>query len=328
MSSMRIAVVIPYYQREPGILVRALRSVEAQQGVDDVVVIVVDDASPIPASDELAQWEGQRRFPIEVIRQSNGGPGAGRNRGLAALRESDRYVAFLDSDDEWMPNHLAHALLALSAGHDFYFSDLYQLDQTVSAFKRAGRIDVGRHPTICGTDYLHRYDGDMFNQILTGNIIGTSTVVMDSLTLGDIRFNDVLVNAGEDYLFWMACARRKARFCFSSEIEARYGAGVNVYSGSSWGTENYLKRVHDEMKYRKILLDDNALKKEERLFVHGRIKVLREAFIRGTLHRIIHRESIDTAVLKAQATLDPLSIIQMPLIAGLEAAARIKNVRR
>ena len=122
MSSMRIAVVIPYYQREPGILLRALRSVEAQEGiegVDDVVVVVIDDASPVSASDELARWEGQRRFSIKVIQQPNGGPASGRNRGLDGLEENDRYVAFLDSDDEWMPMHLAHALRALSAGHDF-----------------------------------------------------------------------------------------------------------------------------------------------------------------------------------------------------------------
>ena len=325
MSSLRIAVVVPYYQREPGILVRALRSVEAQEGVDDVAVIVVDDASPIPASEELARWEGQRRFPIEVIQQPNGGPASARNRGLDALGDNDRYIAFLDSDDEWMPRHLAHALEALSAGHDFYFSDFYQPEQTVSAFRRAGRIDPARHPMICGSDFLHRYEGDMFDQILTGNVIGTSAVVIDRRTLGDIRFKEDLVQAGEDYVFWMTCARRDARFCFSAEVEAHYGAGVNVYSGAGWGTENHLKRVHHEMKYRKLVLNDPSLSAQQRRFVEAKITDLRHEFAAGLINRVTHRRPIDWAGLKAQALLDPRTMVDLPVVAGSEAAARIKR---
>ena len=328
MNSMRIAVVIPYFQREPGILVRALRSIEAQQAVEDVVIVIVDDASPVPASDELARWQGQRRFPVEVIEQPNGGPASGRNRGLDALGDEIRYIAFLDSDDEWTPMHLAHAVQGLCAGNDFYFSDFYQLDQTVSAFKRAGRIDIDKHPKIGESGFLHRYVGDMFNQILTGNLIGTPAVVLDRAALEDIRFNDALVNAGEDYLFWMACARRNARFCFSTEIEVHCGGGVNVYSGSVWGTESYLIRVHHEMKYRKLLLKDKNLNLEQRHFVNGRIKALRGEFARGLLHRVMHRESIDLAILKAQAMLDPLSMIEVPLVVGSHAASRIKQTRR
>ncbi len=46
-----------------------------------------------------------------MIRQPNSGPGAARNRGIAASRAE--FVAFLDADDEWLPDHLATALAAL-----------------------------------------------------------------------------------------------------------------------------------------------------------------------------------------------------------------------
>ena len=50
-----ITVVIPYFQREPGILARALASIAAQQACPlSVHVIVVDDASPVPADAEIA----------------------------------------------------------------------------------------------------------------------------------------------------------------------------------------------------------------------------------------------------------------------------------
>lgn len=325
MSSTRIAAVIPYFQREPGILVRALRSIEAQEGIDDLVIVIVDDGSPIPASDELARWYGPRRFPVEVIRQRNGGPASARNRALDSLSDDIRYIAFLDSDDEWTPGHLAHAIQALSSGHDFYFADLYQLDQTVSAFKRAGRIDLDRHPRIAGSASLHRFDGDMFGQILTGNVIGTPAVVLDRKTLGDLRFNQALVNAGEDYLFWMACARRNARFCFSTEVEVRCGSGVNVYARSRWGTESHLKRVHHEMRYRKILRDDRTLTVEQRRFVVDRIEELRCEFAGGMFHRIKRRASIDWATVKAQAALDPHLVIELILKAGSYAGAPFKR---
>ena len=55
-----VAVLIPYFQRQPGILANTVRSVLAQQGFDDYQVIVVDDGSPVPAADELAGITEQR----------------------------------------------------------------------------------------------------------------------------------------------------------------------------------------------------------------------------------------------------------------------------
>ncbi len=177
-----IAVVIPYFQREPGILAKALLSVFASEGVEDVCVIVVDDASPISAMSELAEM-GTTRFPVKIIQQPNGGPGAARNTGLDNLPDAVDYVAFLDSDDTWSPQHLRNALVALSVGFDVYFCDLIQLGADVSGFQRAGRIDPSKHNKIAGRNDLHAYQGDMFNQIITGNIIGTSTVMFDRRNL-------------------------------------------------------------------------------------------------------------------------------------------------
>ena len=61
-SATTVAIVIPYYQIEPGILERALRSVLAQELSQQVVwhVVVIDDASPCPAREEVA------RLPIAL----------------------------------------------------------------------------------------------------------------------------------------------------------------------------------------------------------------------------------------------------------------------
>ena len=94
-----ITVIIPYYQRTPGILAKALASIAAQQDSPlPVHVIVVDDASPVPAAAEIADIEGPP-YTLQVIVQPNGGPGAARNTGLDNAPKETKYIAFLDSDD-------------------------------------------------------------------------------------------------------------------------------------------------------------------------------------------------------------------------------------
>jgi len=322
---MSIAVVIPFYQREPGLLARALQSVCAQVDVADVRIVVVDDASPSPAAADIASL-GTMRFPVEVIVQANGGPAAARNRGLASLEADVRRVAFLDSDDVWIEAHLSNASRALDAGHDVYFADHLQTGQDIGGFARAGRIRVADHPSIGGDPSLHVFEGDMFEQIITGNVIGTSTVVYDFDRFRAQRFDEAFYSAGEDYLFWIALARSGARFCFSSLIEARYGYGVNVYAGSGWGTDGYLGRIHNEMRYRKRLLDFD-LNATQRRLVDEKIRILRLEFADDVVHRLTHRKPLAMDVIRDQLKLDPMTIWWLPIHAGQIVAKKIKRSR-
>jgi len=92
-----ISVVIPTYNSAIS-LARSLDSALGQ-GVD-AEVIVVNDGSTDSTHAVLAGYEGR----IVCIDQENQGQAAARNRGLAAAR--GRYVAFLDSDDYWLPGFL------------------------------------------------------------------------------------------------------------------------------------------------------------------------------------------------------------------------------
>ena len=324
---MTIAVVIPFFQRQEGLLAQSIRSVIAQRAVDDVRVVVVDDASPVAADSEIERL-GPQTGPvrIEVLRQANAGPAAARNRGLASLGADVTRVAFLDSDDVWTEGHLANASRALDAGHDVYFSDLYQPGQTVTAFARAGRMAGVQHAPIAGSDALFTYRGDMFDQIIRGNVIGTSTIVYAFDRFRAQRFDEAFYSAGEDYLFWIALAHAGARFCFSAEAEAHYGYGVNVYAGSGWGTPGYLRRIHNEMRYRKRLLTFD-LTAGQRAFVHERIGALRREFASDVVHRVTHRQSIATDLLWDHFRLDPMSLVALPHHAGQLVADQIKARR-
>ena len=93
-----VSVVIPTYNRATE-LPSAIESVLGQT-YPSVEVIIVDDGST-DGTEALIQT----RFPrVRYLRQSNRGPAAARNAGIKAA--SGPYIAFLDSDDRWMPQKL------------------------------------------------------------------------------------------------------------------------------------------------------------------------------------------------------------------------------
>jgi len=288
--SGRVAVVIPYFQREPGLLLKALRSVFEQQYEGGLDIIVVDDSSPVAAQSELAQLAPHEVQRVRTVRQPNAGPAGARNRALDMVAGDTEYVAFLDSDDAWTPDHLAHAVQALDAGYDFYFADLRHPGQTVSGFTRAGRIDPSRHPPLAANVPLHRYDGDMQEQILSGNVIGTPTVVYRYRKFPALRFRPEFFYAGEDYLFWLDLSAQTRRIAFSSAVECICGRGVNVYAGSGWGTENSLVRLHHEMKYRKAVSRLFKLSSRQSMANQQAVRALRKSFVADVLHRLLHRK--------------------------------------
>jgi GT2 family glycosyltransferase len=106
--TLPISVVIPAYNRAD-LLPRALASVSAQQPAPPAEVIVVDDGSEDGTAD-VAESLGAR-----VIRlHPNQGQASARDAGVEAAREP--WVAFLDSDDRWLPHHLA-TVWALRGDH-------------------------------------------------------------------------------------------------------------------------------------------------------------------------------------------------------------------
>jgi glycosyltransferase involved in cell wall biosynthesis len=94
-----ISVVIPTYNRARYVT-RAVDSVLAQS-LAACEIIVVDDGS----IDETERLLEPYRDRIQYIRQPNAGVSAARNAGIAVAR--GEWIAFLDSDDEWLPEKLA-----------------------------------------------------------------------------------------------------------------------------------------------------------------------------------------------------------------------------
>lgn len=104
-----VTVVIPLYNKQRTIA-RAIASIRAQT-FQDFEVVIVDDGSTDGSAQELVACGATADPRFRCVRQANAGPGAARNAGARLAR--GRCIAFLDADDEWLPQHLQHAAQAL-----------------------------------------------------------------------------------------------------------------------------------------------------------------------------------------------------------------------
>ena len=109
--SPQVSVVAPAFERRE-VLPRALDSVVAQT-YGDWELIVVDDGS----TDGTAEMVKQDYPDVHLVVQENHGVSAARNAGIAQAR--GEWIAFLDSDDAWLPEKLERQMKALEAhpGH-------------------------------------------------------------------------------------------------------------------------------------------------------------------------------------------------------------------
>jgi glycosyltransferase involved in cell wall biosynthesis len=106
----QVSVVIPTYNRAQYVT-KSVESVLAQS-FTDYEIIVVDDGSTDGTPEALRPYADR----VTTIYQENAGPSAARNKGIAAAR--GRWVAFLDSDDEWYPEKLAAQMADLGRRSD------------------------------------------------------------------------------------------------------------------------------------------------------------------------------------------------------------------
>lgn len=102
IHSPLISVVIPAYNRRDT-LGRALQSVWVQE-VEDIEVVIVDDGSTDGTREYLSELAEQNRKIRPIFHEQNKGEAGARNTGVRSA--AGEYVAFLDSDDEWMPGKL------------------------------------------------------------------------------------------------------------------------------------------------------------------------------------------------------------------------------
>jgi glycosyltransferase involved in cell wall biosynthesis len=104
-SNPLVSTIIPTYNRAH-VICEAVESVLAQT-YPNIEIIIVDDGSKDDTLERLKCYGNK----ISVVSQSNAGPAAARNRGIAAARGD--LIAFLDSDDIWLPSKIERQVTLL-----------------------------------------------------------------------------------------------------------------------------------------------------------------------------------------------------------------------
>lgn len=189
----QVSVIVPSYNRR-AMLVEALASVRTQREVR-FELIIVDDGSDDGTWNDLLRGESARqveRMPagceLQLIRTARRGPAAARNRGVAQAHAP--LIAFLDSDDLWMPNKLARQLAHLRSAPEL------RIAQCQEQWLRDGRrVNPGaRH---------RKRAGNFFAASLLTCLISPSAVIMNSDLFRSAGGFDEAMTACEDYDLWL-----------------------------------------------------------------------------------------------------------------------------
>ncbi|EKX58903.1 Beta-1,3-glucosyltransferase [Rhodobacter sp. AKP1] len=319
---MRTAVIIPFYQREAGILSRALDSVDGQILPEDhsLTVFVIDDESPVSARSEVEGRQG--KVPVRLIAQKNGGPGAARNAGLDAVAaEGFDRVAFLDSDDIWQPTHLADALDLLARGYDFHFCDHQRTDDDITYFERTPALRRMREERHAGVTVLDAEAPILaFDQpsIMAASVdtylSQTSTVVVRQGFVETLRFDPRLRNAGEDQLFWLSLIAAGARTVVSWKMNVLCGRGVNVYFDAfDWKSTKVVDRTGYMLMFFHTVGRRLSLTASDRRTVADRIRRYRRAYSYLFLRALLQGRVPTLSLTWKLAALDPGLVPAMPL---------------
>ena len=226
-----ISVVIPTYNRG-WILKEAVDSVLAQK-YPAYEVIVVDDGSTDDTAAILAGYGNH----ITILRQENRGVSAARNRGVR--KAGGNLLAFLDSDDLWLPGKL-------EAQADFFHAHPEMLIcQTEETWVRNGRRvnPKNRHK---------KPSGDIFEPSLELCLVSPSAVMLRRELFEEMNGFDERLPACEDYDLWLRIGCRYPVHLIDTPLIIKRG-----------GHDDQLSRQPSLDKYRieslKTLIDSGRL---------------------------------------------------------------------
>lgn len=225
----KFTVIIPYYQKEAGILHRALTSVFAQS-YQDFDIVIVDDQSPFPIEADLDTLSQDERARVRVIKQANAGPGGARNTGLDNVSSQAEFVAFLDSDDLWTKDHLLNAHETMTRfDSDCYWASITGGDAFYYHFGMAELEKTETVIRLSETPLLLEVPD--FPQVMLRNwsFLHLSCMVLGRRLFETIRFEAELRLAAEDVLFFCDCAIAAKRIVLCNEPGAVRGEGVNIF---------------------------------------------------------------------------------------------------
>ncbi|KFJ42703.1 glycosyltransferase family 2 protein [Francisella philomiragia] len=196
--NIKFTVVIPLYNKEKYV-VRCLESIKAQIYVD-FDVLIIDDGSTDRSEKNVKEWLQDNSIVQKVVFMSQNNMGVLHTRNLLLKNAQNRFVAFLDADDVWLPNHLEELSKLIKQYQDkvtIYSTAYYRQRNDIKVSH-----DIGKYSGYFGIlDYF-----DAMSQ--SSGYINSSVVCIDKQQISSAElFGNLDVKTNEDLLIWAKLAR-------------------------------------------------------------------------------------------------------------------------
>ena len=251
---MNISVIIPSYNRRD-LLKRALLSVYSQTWVPTDVT-VIDDGSTDGTKAMLRQEFPQTNYYY----QENRGVSAARNLGIR--QTTGDWLAFLDSDDAWLPEKLDRQKAALATNSE------YRICHTEENWIRNGiRVEVPKKYAKTG--------GWIFSYCLPLCAISPSTVLIQRSVFADIGLFDSQFPACEDYDLWLRITAHYPVLLLEQPQINKHGGHEDQLSIAFWGMDRFrisaLQKIIDagQLSEQNRLAAVNMLIKKAGIYLNG-----------------------------------------------------------
>ena len=254
MSSPRISAIIPTFNRAH-LLPRAVDSILSQT-LPPHSVIIVDDGST-DGTEKLIK----KNYPeIKYLKQDNLGVSAARNAGITAT--SCEWLAFLDSDDEWLPEKLARQMEVLN------LAPAMKICHSDEIWIRNGkRVNPLKKHSKSG--------GWMFKKALPICCISPSSAMIHRSVFDNVGLFDQSLPACEDYDLWLRVTSSYPVLYISEKLVVKHGGHQNQLSEKYWGMDRFRIQALENIILSGNLSDENLndakqmLQEKTKIFSNG-----------------------------------------------------------
>ena len=240
---LSVSVIIPTYNRA-SLLPRAVHSVVNQQ-YEDLELIIIDDGST-DETPAVVSAIGDTR--IEVVRfEQNRGIGAARHEGVSRAR--GEFIAFIDSDDVWLPGKLelqmrlfqTYSHLDLIFGNYLNINHVAGISELVFDKSRTKLKNLATRPLEDGVwEILSGYQ----HTILEHSFMATPTVMFRTEWIKRVGNFERTLSGPEDFEFWWRLAAHGARFAFVEQpLIERHKDSQSITSQTIRFAPHYLRAL-------------------------------------------------------------------------------------
>lgn len=226
-----ISVIIPNYNGER-FIERCIQSV-ISQSYENWEMILIDDCSTDTSKDFIQKFTIDSDKITTIFLKENYGPAVARNKGIELAK--GRYIAFLDSDDFWLPNKLETQIeCMIKYKYALSFSSYYSIDESENNKKL-----VKAH---CEISY---------SKLLTTNYIGCLTAMYDVGKLGKQYFP--LIKKRQDWALWLKITKAGTVAHGIEEPLAVYTRRDTSVSSDKFGLLKYNWKVYRDIEQLSLL---------------------------------------------------------------------------